>query len=42
MITKSELGKLLASTETCRVERFKSAADPNSLPPEPDDGDMPF
>ena len=31
MITKSELGKLLASTETCRVERFKSATDKNKF-----------
>ena len=27
MITKSELGKLLASTETYRVERTKSTTD---------------
>ena len=31
MITKSELEKLLASTETCRVERFKSATDKNKF-----------
>ena len=31
MITKSELEKLLASTETCRVERFTSATDKNKF-----------
>ena len=31
VITKSELEKLLASTETCRVERFKSATDKNKF-----------